>query len=134
MNHFQTATPASGRARSYRSYVAGGLTMLGIGGMLGVTGCGTVVTRTGGSSLANFYPATVYDGITIGTGGGIWAAGDCANGLGPVAGWGLVVPLHVVDLPISIATDTLLLPIDAVRAGHENQAKAKVEGLDKAGA
>ncbi len=53
----------------------------------------------------------------------MYAYGDCDNGLGPVTGWLVVVPLSVVDLPISLVTDTLWLPADIVRdkrAGKES--------------
>jgi len=60
---------------------------------------------------ATYYPATVYDVAMVLDGGGIWAYGDCGNGAGTFA----ATSLHIIDTPISIATDTLCLPLDAWR-------------------
>ncbi len=64
-----------------------------------------------------FYPATAYDVVAISTGGRDWLGGHpCAEAT--ASGWdlGLVVPLHILDLPISLVTDTLCLPWDIVTA------------------
>lgn len=79
-------------------------------------GCGTLITRIPSEPSSVCYPATRYDSYIIGSGGGIYAYGDCDNGLGPVLGWSVVVPLHIVDLPISLVTDTILLPFDFKRS------------------
>ncbi len=80
-----------------------------------------------------FYPATAYDAMAIGSGGRDWLAGHPESG--PHSVWdsglelGLVVPLHILDLPISFATDTLCLPWDIVVAceSHKEQAGANDE-------
>ena len=94
-----------------------------------LTGCGTLA-RVGSygdpsslhSEFAAFYPATDYDLVAISSGGRDWLAGHHAD---TVSGWNLalVVPLHIVDLPISLATDTLCLPWDIVEAieSHKEQ-------------
>ena len=90
-------------------------------GCLGLNGCGTFLMRDYPScrpnqpELFSIYPATHYDGIIISQGGGIYSYGDCNNGLGPVLGWTVVVPIHIIDLPISLVTDTVLFPIDVIR-------------------
>jgi uncharacterized protein YceK len=94
-----------------------------------LTGCGTLA-RVGSygdpsslhSEFTAFYPATDYDLVAISTGGRDWLAGHHAD---TVSGWNLalVVPLHILDLPISLATDTLCLPWDIVVAieSHKEQ-------------
>lgn len=57
------------------------------------------------------YRATQYDVGMISARGGIWAYGDCDNGFGTIP----AVSLHVLDVPISLVTDTLFLPLDAFR-------------------
>jgi len=83
-------------------------------------GCGTLITRIP-SAPSTCYPATRYDGYIIASGGGIYAYGDCDNGMGSILGWSVVVPLHIVDLPISLITDTLLLPFDFRRSSVRNE-------------
>ena len=51
----------------------------------------------------------------------MYARGDCDNGLGTTAGWFVVVPLHMLDLPISVLTDTLCLPADIVRDNRKKR-------------
>jgi hypothetical protein len=50
----------------------------------------------------------------IRTGGGVWQVGDCDNATTSkkLFGWFAVVPFYVVDLPISVTIDTLMLPWD----------------------
>jgi uncharacterized protein YceK len=103
------------------------LVALALSGIFGLTGCGTILGRSYGSVRVDeslYYPATSYDTFIISSGGGVWAYGEGknVNGWQEAFGWGLVVPLHVIDYPISIVTDTLLLPVDA-----ERTAKAKKE-------
>jgi uncharacterized protein YceK len=90
-----------------------------------LTGCGTIATRVGGGGRDASYPATKADAYVISTGGGIYAAGDCNNGLGPVMGWLVIVPLHIVDLPVSLVTDTICLPFDARRAIRERERQSR---------
>jgi uncharacterized protein YceK len=78
------------------------------------SGCGTIFTR----ATSEFdelplrcYRATQYDVGMICEGGGIWAYGDCDNGIGTIP----AVSLHVLDVPISLVTDTLFLPFDVFR-------------------
>ena len=98
---------------------------IGLVAILSLTGCGTLVTRVGGGGRADYYPATIADVSIISSGGGIYAYGDCNNGFGPVVGWLVVVPLHLIDLPISIVIDTICLPYDAIRAQRENERKSR---------
>jgi uncharacterized protein YceK len=65
----------------------------------------------------SYYPATSYDAEVISSGGAIFGEA----GMGKAAGWGLVVPLHVIDVPISLVTDTLLFPVDAIRVSKERK-------------
>lgn len=51
----------------------------------------------------------------------MYARGDCDNGLGSVAGWLVVVPLHFVDLPISLVTDTVMVPCDMRRKAKKTR-------------
>lgn len=84
-----------------------------------MSGCGTIIMRPKGAQNMGCYPAITYDLYNITSGGGIYAYGDCNNGLGPVAGWCLVVPLHIIDLPLSFVTDTIFLPFDIRRVHRE---------------
>ncbi len=64
-----------------------------------------------------FYPATAYDVTAISTGGRDWLGGHPEAEASPSGlDLGLVVPLHILDVPISAATDTLCLPWDIVEA------------------
>ncbi len=95
-------------------------------GILALTGCGTIFGRLDGSNRDNgslYYPATTYDTLIVSSGGGVWAYGEGRNisGWQEAFGWGLIVPFHVIDYPISIVTDTLLLPVDAMRTSKANR-------------
>jgi hypothetical protein len=59
--------------------------------------------------------------MTISEGGAYWS--DHSDFIG----WCVVVPLHIVDLPISLVSDTLWLPFDAHRSASEkgSQTEAK---------
>ena len=106
------------------------LNVLLVAACIGSSGCGTVLMRDYPSCRSSqpeqflLYPATHYDWIIITQGGGIYAYGDCDNGVGPVVGWLVVVPLHLIDLPISLVTDTVLLPVDLVRLPAERRRQA----------
>lgn len=59
------------------------------------------------------YPGTAYDCINVSEGGCFYADELVDSKAGRfITGWGIIVPLHIIDLPISILTDTLLLPRD----------------------
>jgi uncharacterized protein YceK len=94
-----------------------------VGIALLLSGCSTVIMRANPENRGqlNYYPATRYDAFTIGTGGGMYSRGDCDNGVGPVVGWLMVVPLHIVDLPISLVTDTVMLPFDMRRKAKKTK-------------
>ncbi len=102
-----------------------------------LTGCGTVARISSYGDPTAFHdeytafcPATAYDVVAIGTGGRKWVAGH-PESEPTSSGWDLdlVVPLHIVDLPISVATDTLCLPWDLLVAceSHKEQARAEDE-------
>ncbi len=89
-----------------------------------LTGCGTLARismyadpESFHNRFTAFYPATDYDLVAISTGGRHWLAGH-PQSEATASGWdlGLVVPLHILDLPISLVTDTLCLPWDTVTA------------------
>ena len=67
------------------------------------------------------YGATRLDAMTVRTGGGVYAFGDDDNGLGPVVGWVVAVPLLIIDTPVSLVTDTAFLPWDLYRIRHEER-------------
>ena len=62
----------------------------------------------------SIYPATVMDSFMVVSGGGIFQTGDCGNApiLARVIGWTVVVPLFLIDVPFSLAVDTLYVPAD----------------------
>ena len=105
-------------------------TLAAIVGCLFLNGCGTILMRDYPScrptpdDIFSYYPATHYDGIIITEGGGIYSYGDCNNGLGPVLGWTVVVPIHIIDLPISLVTDTVLLLLDMI---HNKQRQKRIQ-------
>ena len=74
-----------------------------------LTGCGTIVAsgeRFADPTPAGLYPATRYDGKVIDAGGGSFLYPD---------GSGIVILLSVIDLPISLVTDTVFFPYDIVK-------------------
>jgi len=90
-----------------------------------LTGCGTVAMREYPSCKAqefSYYPGTLYDGLNIFEGGQFYANELVDNKVGRITtGWFVVVPLHIVDLPVSIVTDTLLLPRDLITEFSEKK-------------
>ncbi|MEI6564092.1 MAG: YceK/YidQ family lipoprotein [bacterium] len=88
--------------------------LLLIGGALLLTGCGTIVARNSHPCGSNpYYPATQWDVMTIRSGGGLFVGPPGGSpGVPHVVGWLLIVPLHILDLPVSLATDTICLPSD----------------------
>jgi uncharacterized protein YceK len=85
------------------------------------TGCGTILARTG-EPPSPLYPATSFDLTMIRTGGMFWQAGDCAMA---TFGWTIVVPLYLVDIPISLTVDTVLLPIDLKQRGVVKERRSR---------
>ena len=108
------------------------LVVVAVGTFCCLTGCGTLGRismyadpETFHDEYTAFYPSTAYDVVAVGLGGIKWIAGDHET---TPSGFdlGLVVPFHIVDIPISIATDTLCLPWDIVVAieSHKEQTNA----------
>ena len=86
---------------------------LSCGALCFLTGCGTLARIAPGprgtlsDSLTPYYSSMDHDGVVIAQGGDDWLG---SHGDGKPCGW--VVPFHILDLPISFATDTLCLPAD----------------------
>ena len=88
--------------------------LIGIG-----SGCGTIMGRSYPSLRAlpncHFYPATVVDAASI-FGATYQLFGDSQSSELPSRGRSIaILPLSILDLPISVVTDTVLLPFDFVR-------------------
>ena len=82
-----------------------------------LSGCGTVLMREYPSLRADefpYYPATCYDVSNIAEGGAFYTTDR-------VIGWLVIVPIHVIDLPISLVTDTLLFPADYIRETNKEE-------------
>lgn len=83
--------------------------------MVLVAGCGTVIGRTGigdmayGEKIPRYYPATYVDGCLISESSP--NASDGARAFWCVGG--------IIDMPISLAFDTLLLPYDASKSSGQ---------------
>lgn len=73
------------------------------------TGCGTILARSDGGvwDSPRLYPATQVNAEFLGVIGEEPNSGDIGQQLACA-----VSPLFLLDLPISIATDTLCLPFD----------------------
>ncbi|AGF79467.1 putative periplasmic lipoprotein [Desulfocapsa sulfexigens DSM 10523] len=93
------------------------------------SGCSTILERVTYSEenrgQLNYYPATQFDIFTIKSGGGLY----CSPGPGTL----IVVPLSIIDLPISLVTDTIMLPADIARKNKidkqkQNEATHKEQG------
>lgn len=86
------------------------IALLGIS--LTLTGCGTITRFTSPHNKERLYPATHADGDFI---------GRC---LTPVRSENyaecLILPVIFVDMPLSIALDTVLFPYDWYRYSHRN--------------
>jgi uncharacterized protein YceK len=69
------------------------------------SGCGTVITHTGSGSDMGYHRDGVYRGTVA----------DCGAIMAPFMGearlW-FFLPLGLVDLPLSLTADTLILPFD----------------------
>lgn len=80
------------------------------------SGCGTIITRHYPSCKSRwvaFYPASKYDALTIASGGIL--EGPDEGYIYSIYGWLVLVPFHIIDLPISFLTDTILFPADIIR-------------------
>jgi len=81
------------------------------------SGCGTIAMRHYPSCQSRHfpcYPACRYDALTIASGGIVER--PAADGyIYSIYGWMVLVPFHIIDLPISFVTDTILLPADLIR-------------------
>ena len=94
--------------------------------------CGTVITRAVPENRGHldYYPATQYDAFMIRTGGGGVDGRVADQGLGHSA----AIPLHMLDLPISVVTDTIMLPVDLQRKTQMDARRALTESKsDKRG-
>jgi uncharacterized protein YceK len=100
-------------------------------GLAGLSGCATIAGRQFPSlraepSSTSYYPATVIDGYVLAMGTAGLTSTDHDNGEIPSRVLGLVmIPLGVIDLPISLVTDTLLLPFDLARAPAERDRRSR---------
>lgn len=88
--------------------------------LFSLTACGTVLGRAGGESFKNeYYRGTKFDLLAIGAG----QKGE-TSGLTIGCYFMIVCPIFtVVSLPVDIAVDTLLLPVDAINRQAEDETK-----------
>ena len=93
-----------------------------------ITGCGTIGGRQYPSLRAEagntYYPATQIDGymIRMGTAGLFSSDSDRATGHIPSRMYSLaMIPFSIIDLPVSLITDTVLLPADFARKPKSDQ-------------
>ena len=90
-----------------------------------LSGCATVIVRDYPSCKANgptsVYPATVFDGCCIVTGGG-----NLEGKIHP-AGYLLLSPFWLLDLPLSLVADTVLFPCDLYRSSKKQQKNDLIE-------
>jgi uncharacterized protein YceK len=92
------------------------------------TGCGSIKARSQVSTTA-FYCGVGYDMEKV-------ASADEWMDLsiqGTAGGWPILLPhalLRIVDVPLSLATDTFLLPVDALRRSKFNASESAQESDD----
>ena len=93
-----------------------------------ITGCGTIGGRQYPSLRAEagstYYPATLLDTymIQMGVGGLFSSEAERNTGEIPSRSYSLaMIPLSILDLPISLITDTVLLPADFARKPNSDQ-------------
>lgn len=94
-------------------------------------GCGTIAGRQYPSlraeSSSPYYPATRIDGYIIMMGTAGLTINDSRTGEIPSRAHGLVmIPLGILDLPISLVTDTVLFPLDLARWPMEKERLSRV--------
>jgi len=98
--------------------------LAGILAML-AAGCSTVIVRDYPScrseGFTSVYPATAFDGFCIITGGG-----NLEGKVSP-AGYLLLSPFWLLDLPVSLVTDTVFLPSDLYRTIKKEPKKDRSE-------
>jgi uncharacterized protein YceK len=84
------------------------------------TSCASVGARSKGESYGNFYPATKIDAklFVAGTRG----ASDWVF----IPRW-LLYTIGIIDLPFSIVTDTLFLPVDIIVMTKNTEIKESVK-------
>lgn len=94
------------------------MTLTGLAFLL--ASCGTVITRAVPENRGHldYYPATQYDAFMIRTRGGGVDGRIADQGLDHSA----AIPLHMLDLPISVVADTIMIPVDFQR---KTQMKAR---------
>ena len=85
--------------------------------LLAVSGCGTVMSRPTPTYVApGLYPATRTDGALFWTcvsGASVFQ--EKGSGLAPLAGYTVVPLCFLIDIPLSLVADTVLLPMDIYR-------------------
>ena len=93
-----------------------------------ITGCGTIGGRQYPSLRAEagstYYPATQIDAymIRMGAAGLFSSNADHDTGEIPSRPYSLaMIPLSIIDLPVSLITDTVLLPADFARKPKPDQ-------------
>lgn len=96
-------------------------------------GCGTIAGRQYPSlrpePSTSYYPATAIDAylVAMGTAGLFSSPSDRSGGHIPSPVLGIVmIPFGVVDLPISLVTDTILLPLDLARVPEEKARQSRM--------
>jgi uncharacterized protein YceK len=83
-------------------------------------GCGTFYRKSTFYS-ASLYPATKFDLWNVASRGGVWyGESDHVSFSRQLFCIGVVTPLFLLDLPISVATDTMMMPFDLYdKSQHE---------------
>lgn len=79
-----------------------------------IMGCSTVVSRLGPDRPSALYPAT---NTALELTGDLWCW------------YFLACPIVLVSLPVDVALDTLLLPVDTVRLLNRDESEAKSETI-----
>ncbi len=85
------------------------------------TGCASVLSHTGSHEEVRPYPGTRVDGQLLANPNSIQK---------PPVHPAVVIPISVIDLPLSAALDTLLLPIDLTYRKPETPAAIEIELLE----
>ena len=100
-------------------------------------GCGTIAGRHYPSLRSepptSYYPATAVDAyfVVMGTASLFSSPSDRDGGHIPPPAWGvMMIPFGILDLPISLITDTILLPLDLVRVPAERDRQSRTFRMD----
>ena len=88
-----------------------------------LSGCGTIAARTSNAN-EGLYPATSIDGLCIVTGGGNWD-NDHPSLSSKLVGWIILTPCWIIDLPVSLVSDTFMLPFDIRKSKAKDEEQAK---------